>query len=157
MNEPELVFLDEMTTGLDPAARRDAWALIRQVRERGATVVLVTHFMDEAEALCDRVAVFVAGRAVDVATVPSLVDRHGSAPVVRFTCEEEVGWLSEVQGVSGVRQEGDRVVVDGSGALLAYVAAALVARGIAPVDLEVVRPTLEDVFMSLTKRGGEGR
>ncbi len=152
VNEPELVFLDEMTTGLDPAARRDAWELIRRVRERGTSVVLVTHFMDEAEALCDRIAVFVSGSVVDVGNAVSLISRHVGGGVVRFTCEDDVDWLAAVQGVSSVTREGPRVVVAGSGALLAYVAAALVARGIAPLDLELVRPTLENVFMSLTAR-----
>ena len=153
VNQPDLVFLDEMTTGLDPVARRDAWDVIRQVRERGTTVVLVTHFMDEAEALCDRVAIFRSGRVVDVGSVAELVDRHGPGAVVSFSCEDDVNWLRDVGGVTGVSREGHRVTVSGGGPLLAYVAAALVARGIAPLDLEVVRPTLDDVFVRLTNSG----
>lgn len=115
MNEPELVFLDEMTTGLDPAARRVAWDLIRGIRERGTTVVLVTHFMDEAERLCDRVGVVARGTIVALDTPQGLVARH--APEVRLTFateEPDLSWLDRVACVRSVRRWGQRVEVEGS-------------------------------------------
>lgn len=149
VNEPEIVFLDEMTTGLDPAARHAAWELVRQVRERGTTVLLVTHFMDEAEALCDRIAVFKAGRVLDAGSPGQLVERYADHSTVTFTLGEPLPWLSECAGVSEVRREGPRYRVQGRGPLLAHVAAALVAHGFAPADLAVQRATLEDVFLQL--------
>ncbi|MBE0607778.1 MAG: ABC transporter ATP-binding protein [Dehalococcoidia bacterium] len=156
VNQPELVFLDEMTTGLDPAARHDAWSLIRGVREQGTTVVLVTHFMEEAEALCDRVAVFQGGTVLAVDSVPGLVARYAGQSTVRFTSREDLPWLAGVDGVEQVTRDGSTVMVQGSGPLLAYVGAALVAHGLAPVDLRVERGTLEDVFLNLS-RAGAGR
>ncbi len=152
VNRPELVFLDEMTTGLDPAARRVAWELIREVRSRGSTVVLVTHFMDEAEHLCDRVAVVRAGRVVACDSPAALVSRFASGMTVTFSCREtDLGWLGHLQGVSEVRREGERVLVKGTGPVLVRTAAALSARGIEPEDLDVERPSLEDVYLALTE------
>jgi ABC-2 type transport system ATP-binding protein len=154
VNDPELVFLDEMTTGLDPAARRVAWGLIEAIRARGTTVVLVTHFMDEAERLCDRLAVVDRGRIVASGSPQDLIDQHGGALVVRFTADlEDLGFLARVRGVERVRRRNLAVEVEGSGPVLARVAAALVDRGIEPSDLRVERPTLEDVFLRLT--GGQ--
>jgi ABC-2 type transport system ATP-binding protein len=155
VNNPEVVFFDEMSTGLDPTARRSTWELIRQVRERGTTVVLVTHFMDEAEYLCDRIAVFKAGRVVAIDSAQGLVDHCGDASTVCFSTPEEatLPWLAEVPGARSVKQDRRRFEVEGDGPILAHTAAALVAHGIAPEDLHVRRPTLEDVFLQLT--GGE--
>jgi ABC-2 type transport system ATP-binding protein len=150
VNEPEIVFLDEMTTGLDPAARRSAWELVRQVRERGTTVVLVTHFMDEAESLCDRIAVFKQGRVLDIGSPAELIARHADHSTVHFTVEGELPWLADCPGAAEVQRDGRRYRVRGSGPLLAHVAAALVAHGHAPVDLSVERATLEDVFLRLS-------
>lgn len=145
---PELVFLDEMTTGLDPAARRVAWSLIKSVRDRGTTVVLVTHFMDEVEHLCDRLALFRDGRVVTVNTPSGLVRQHGNDRTVRFTTsEQDVSWLSGVIGVQSYARDGDAVTVRGRDAVLAHVGAALVSRGEAPADLRVDLPTLDDVYM----------
>lgn len=155
ITDPALVFLDEMTTGLDPAARRVAWGLIRSVREQGATIVLVTHFMDEAEHLCDRIAVFKRGRIVASDSPSGLIRRHGGSRTVRFsTVERDLDWLSGVPNVHSFEREGDQVAVRGEHAVLAHVAAALVARGIAPPDLRVDLPTLEDVYMSLVRAEG---
>jgi ABC-2 type transport system ATP-binding protein len=155
-NEPKLVFLDEMTTGLDPSSRRVAWDLIRRIRDRGTTVVLVTHFMDEAEALCDRLVVIDSGKVVAEGTPQSLVDVYGGGVRVRFTWDDELEWLSGVRNVTAIRRDRDRFEVHGDGAVLAYVAAALVERGIAPVDLRQERATLEDVFLRLTRAEREG-
>jgi ABC-2 type transport system ATP-binding protein len=151
VNGPEIVFLDEMTTGLDPAARRVAWDLVRQVRDMGTTVVLVTHFMEEAERLCDRIAVMDAGRIVAQGTPQQLVADHARYVTVRFSVDAgDLVWLPEVRDVESVLRDGGRVEVRGSRAVLAHVAAALVAHGIAPPDLRVEQPTLEDVFLALT-------
>jgi ABC-2 type transport system ATP-binding protein len=150
VNKPEVVFLDEMTTGLDPAARRVAWELIEQIRERGTTVVLVTHFMEEAERLCDRVAIMNHGRVVAIGSPSTLIAVHAGGVHVRFTADEPAPWLSTVPSVSSTSYEDGRVHVIGHGAVLAYVGAALIARGIAPIDLEVDRRSLEDVFLQLT-------
>ncbi|MBA4181186.1 MAG: multidrug ABC transporter ATP-binding protein [Anaerolinea sp.] len=152
VNDPEIVFLDEMTTGLDPSARHAAWDLVRAVRQRGTTVVLVTHFMDEAEELCDRIAVFKAGRIVALDTPSALVRRFADHSTVRFTHEgDDLPWLDGCPGASAVEREGTRFTVAGDGPLLAYVASALVAHGIAPLDLRVERPTLEQAFLRISE------
>jgi ABC-2 type transport system ATP-binding protein len=148
---PELVFLDEMTTGLDPSARRVAWDLIREIRARGTTVVPVTHFMDEAERLCDRLAVMVGGRVRAEGTPRGLVAEI--APEIRmvFSLEQrcDVTWLGELPSVRRVDRWGERVEVEGVDLLLAEVSAALMARGLTPRDTRVEQPTLEDVFLRL--------
>lgn len=154
VNSPELVFLDEMTTGLDPSARRVAWDLIRRIRDGGTTVVLVTHFMDEAESLCDRLVVVDDRRIVAEGTPAELVERYGGGVTVRFTTDLGVEWLAGLPDVDSVERDRSRVAVRGSGAVLAHVAAALVAHGIAPTDLRADRPTLEDAFLRLTDGGG---
>ncbi len=151
VNSPELVFLDEMTTGLDPAARRVAWELIRAIRERGATVVLVTHFMDEAQQLCDRLAIVDSGRVVALDSPQGLIAEHAGRVRVIFTTDApDVSWLEEVPHVQKVTRSGPRVEVEGDGPVLALSAAALVEHGIVPADLRVEQPTLEDVFLALT-------
>lgn len=155
-NDPQLVFLDEMTTGLDPAARRVTWELIRRIRDRGTTVVLVTHFMDEAETLCDRLAVIDSGTVVATGSPQQLIDRYGGDVRVRFThAGDDIGWLHDVPHVTSVSRDRDRFELRGDGPVLAYVAAALVERDIAPVDLRLERATLEDVFLALTDGNGK--
>ena len=153
VNAPAVVFLDELTQGLDPAARRVAWDLIREVREQGATVVLVTHFMDEAERLCDRVAIMDAGRIVALDSPAGLVAGLDAPTRVRFSTERaDLAWLDGIPGVERVARRGARVEVEGRGPVLALVAAALVEHGITPADLHAERPTLEDVFLARTGR-----
>ena len=155
-NDPQLVFLDEMTTGLDPASRRVAWELIRRIREQGTTVVLVTHFMDEAETLCDRLVVIDSGTVVAEGSPQGLIERYGGGVRVRFSHPgDDLSWLREVPHVTEVLQVRDRYEVRGNGPVLAYVAAALVERGIAPVDLRQERASLEDVFLTLTEEEPE--
>ncbi|HEX6931430.1 MAG TPA: ABC transporter ATP-binding protein [Streptosporangiaceae bacterium] len=153
VNSPEVVFLDELTQGLDPQARRATWEMIRQIRQGGTTVVLVTHFMDEAEHLCDRVAVVDHGRVVALDTPQRLIDGLGLPSVVRFTTSEpDLGWLEKLDVVESVARHGEAVEVRGTGAVLALVASELVAHGIVPLDLRVERPTVEDAFLALTGR-----
>ena len=151
VNNPEVVFLDEMTTGLDPAARRVAWDLIRAIREKGTTVVLVTHFMDEAENLCDRLAVVDRGRIIASDTPQGLITQHaGDVHVIFSTDSPDIAWLEKLPGANKVTRNGPRVEIEGSGPLLALVAAALVEHGIVPPDLRIEQPNLEDVFLKLT-------
>jgi len=153
VNNPEVVFLDEMTTGLDPAARRVAWDLIRAIREKGTTVVLVTHFMDEAENLCDRVVIVDHGKIIAADSPQGLIARYTSQVRVLFSSEQTVlPWLEKVAGVKKVTITGQRVEIDGSGPVLALTAAALVEHGIVPADLRIEQPSLEDVFLKLTGR-----
>ncbi|MBN1161902.1 MAG: ABC transporter ATP-binding protein [Dehalococcoidales bacterium] len=153
VNSPEVVFLDEMTTGLDPAARRVAWDLIRAVRDRGTTVVLVTHFMDEAENLCDRVAIVDKGKIVASGSPRGLIAAYATDIRVLFSTDKpDLAFLEKVSGVKNITRRGDRVEVEGSGPLLALVAAVLVEHGIVPSDLRVEQPSLEDVFLKVTGR-----
>ncbi len=153
VNSPEVVFLDELTQGLDPQARRATWDLIREILSDGTTVVLVTHFMDEAEQLCDRVAVVDDGRVIALDTPQGLIDGLELRSVVRFTAHEpDLGWLERLDVVESLTRRGDAVEVHGTGPVLALVAAELVAHGIAPLDLRVDRPTVEDAFLALTGR-----
>jgi ABC-2 type transport system ATP-binding protein len=152
VNDPEVVFLDELTQGLDPAARRVAWRLIAAIRDRGTTVVLVTHYMDEAEQLCDRIAVVDGGRVVATDTPQGLISRFGGPITITFTCDgHDVTFLKDLAQVRALRRHGDRVEAEGTGPLLPLVAAELVSRGFVPADLKVKQPTLEDVFLRLTE------
>ena len=151
VNNPKVVFLDEMTSGLDPAARHTAWDLIRAIRDRGTTVVMVTHFMDEAERLCDRLGIVDSGRLTALDTPQGLIATYaGQARVIFSTDHAELSWLQSVPNVSRVSRHGPRVEIDGNGPVLARVAAALVERGILPTDLRLEQPSLEDVFLSIT-------
>jgi ABC-2 type transport system ATP-binding protein len=152
VNKPDLVFLDEMTTGLDPMARRGTWDLIRQIRDGGSTVVLVTHFMDEAEHLCDRIAVIDDKRVVALDTTDGLIERHGGGTQVTFSSgEANLEFLNDLPEVNRVSRQGRQVTVSGHGALLAQTAAAVVAHGIVPADLDIKRASLEDVFLTITQ------
>lgn len=156
VNNPKVVFLDEMTTGLDPAARRVAWDLIRSVRDRGTTVVLVTHFMDEAEKLCDRLAIVDKGKIAAMDTPQGLITEYASEVRVIFSTDRsDLAFLDEIQKVKRVARSGPRVEVEGSGAILALVAAKLSEYGIIPSDLRLEQPTLEDVFLKITGSTGE--
>ena len=157
LSDPRLVVLDEMTTGLDPSARRVAWRLVEEVRERGATVLLVTHFMDEAERLCDRVAVLVDGRVATSGTVAEVVRAAGTPRAVTFGIPPgtDASFLRGVPGVSTVAvHRSGRVTVSGEGPLLARVAHALVERGLEPDDLATAGASLEDAFLRLTGDSG---
>jgi ABC-2 type transport system ATP-binding protein len=151
VNDPQIVFLDEMTTGLDPAARHVAWGLIEAVRARGTTVVLVTHAMEEAERLCDRVAVMEAGRIVTVDTPSGLIAKHTREVTVRFdTGGHDLSWLSAIPTVAAVSERGGQAAVTGYGPVLVDVAAALAGHGLRPADLRVNQPSLEDVFLEIS-------
>lgn len=150
LNRPEVVFLDELTQGLDPAARSSVWELVRGLRQSGTTVVLVTHFMDEAEELCDRVAVMVAGRIVGTGTPTDLVEEYGFPMLMSFSPppDLDLSALSRLPGVRSVDVVGTRVEVRGDKSLVAHVGAALVSLGV-PADLEVHQTGLEDVLVPI--------
>jgi ABC-2 type transport system ATP-binding protein len=151
VNHPEIVFLDEMTTGLDPAARHVAWDLIREIRQRGTTVFLVTHFMEEAERLCDRIAIMDGGHIVASDTPRGLVETYAGGVRVTFTTDApDLTWLYDIPVVDEVVHEGRCVLVRGGGPVLALVGAALVDHGLAPADLRLEQPSLENVFLALT-------
>jgi len=151
VTRPRLVFLDEMTTGLDPNARREVWELVEQVRREGTTVVLVTHFMDEVQRLCDRLAVMAKGRVVAQGTPARLVRDHGggtrvSLAVPAGTSLPDIGL---VRGVDAVTMADGRVEVLGSGPFLVGLGHALATAGLDDVELTVSQPSLEDAYVRL--------
>lgn len=151
LNKPEVVFLDELTQGLDPNARRVVWQLIERVREQGTTVVLVTHFMEEAEVLCDRVIVVTAGRVIDEGSPASLIDRHGGGVRVRFGADPsfDLAWIEALPEVRRVARLGHEVEVAGGSPMIAHLGAGLVARNAVPETLRVDQPDLEDALLTL--------
>ena len=150
VNDPRVVFLDEMTTGLDPAARRSTWDLIERVRATGTTVVLVTHFMDEAERLCDRLAVINKGVLVASGTPAELVAGSSDGVTVTFTAGgADVSYLGSLPGVRRVETQGARVRLYGEPSVTPHVGKALVDHGLVPPDMDVRRPSLEDVYLGL--------
>jgi ABC-2 type transport system ATP-binding protein len=154
IGNPKVAVLDEMTTGLDPQARRDTWQLIEQVRDRGVTIILVTHYMDEAERLCDRVALVDRGRIVAIDTPEGLADRAGVAKRVRFVPSGPFDdrLLSRLSGVRSVEREGEHVIVTGTGELANTVILTLAAAGVTASDLHLDSANLEDAFVAMTGR-----
>jgi ABC-2 type transport system ATP-binding protein len=153
VGNPRVAFLDELTTGLDPQARRATWELIKRIRATGVTVVLVSHFMDEVEQLCDRVAVFDRGRIVALDTPAGLVDGIDADHEMRFTLiAGELVELTGLPGVTGVTRTGDRVVVTGRGDFATAVTAQLARHHVLVGDLRIDKRTLDDAFVALTGR-----
>jgi ABC-2 type transport system ATP-binding protein len=154
IGNPEVAILDELTTGLDPQARRDTWQLIEGVRDRGVTVVLVTHFMEEAERLCDRVAVIDAGRVVAVDTPAGLIARVSAEQRIRFRPSVPLDdrLLTDLPEVTGVTRHGSQVLVTGTGNVLHAVTAVLARHRIVAADLRVEQANLDDAFLALTGR-----
>ena len=156
INDPDLVFLDELTTGLDPQSRRAMWDLVRGIRKQGKTVFLTTHFMEEAERLCDRVAIIDHGKIVALDTPQNLINSLGAENRVVFSVngrlDEEP--LHAVPGVIRVERIGERVLVYGQKeGLVSGVVNALEAGDVRFDHLRTEQPTLEDVFLALTGRG----
>jgi ABC-2 type transport system ATP-binding protein len=155
---PEVAILDELTTGLDPHARRETWDLIEDVRNRGVTVVLVTHFMEEAERLCDRVAVIDAGRLIALDTPAGLVSRAAPEQRIRFrpSAPLDERLLTDLPEVRSVTRVGPQVLVTGSGALLNAVVSTLARNQIVAEDLRVEQANLDDAFVALTGSAAGG-
>jgi len=153
INDPELVFLDELTTGLDPQARRAIWDLVRGIRQRGKTVFMTTHLMEEAERLCDRVAVIDRGKIVDIDTPAALVRRHCPERTVIVTTGQQSAeaLFRELPGVDSVERREADVVIHGRGdELVSHVIQCLAQHAIPVIDFRTESPTLEDVFLRLT-------
>ena len=153
INDPELVFLDELTTGLDPQARRAIWDLVRGIRDRGKTVFLTTHLMEEAERLCDRVAILDHGRVVDIGTPAELVRRHCPERTVVVTTDDPTARerFQAIPTVVSISSQGPEVTVRGSGEeLVTDVIQCLGEHRIRVIDFRTETPTLEDVFLRLT-------
>ncbi|KON72322.1 hypothetical protein M768_15230 [Cellulosimicrobium cellulans F16] len=151
---PRVAILDELTTGLDPQARRDTWGLVERVRDTGVTVVLVTHFMDEAERLSDRIAVVSGGRVAAVDTPAGLVAQANATQQVRFRVSQPLdrSVLTGLPEVTDVENTADRWRVTGRGQLLSSVAGALARAHVVAEDLRVDQRTLDDAFVALTGR-----
>ncbi|OLT30300.1 multidrug ABC transporter ATP-binding protein [Actinomadura sp. CNU-125] len=154
IGDPKVAVLDELTTGLDPQARRDTWDLIEDVRDRGVTILLVTHFMEEAERLCDRLAVIDAGRVVAVDTPAGLVARIDDRQRVRFrpSAPLDHAVLTALPEVTSVERAGSRLVVTGTGDLLLAVTTVLARHRVTAADLRVEQASLDDAFVTLTGR-----
>jgi len=153
INDPELVFLDELTTGLDPQARRAIWELVRGIRARGKTVFLTTHLMEEAERLCDRVAIIDHGRIVDVDSPAGLVRRHCPERTVLVSTADAgaEAWLGALPGVAVGREDGGVLAIRGEADdLMTAVIQCVADHRIRVTDFRTVVPTLEDVFLKLT-------
>ncbi len=155
INDPELVFLDELTTGLDPQARRAMWDLVREIQTQGKTVCLTTHFMEEAERLCDRVAIIDHGRIVALDSPAKLIHSLGAENRILFDVDRplDIGRIKTLHGVERVEQTSERVIVYGKGeTLVGDVVNVLSTAGVPFRDLRTEQPTLEDVFLALTGR-----
>ncbi len=154
VGNPEVVFLDELTAGLDPGARRATWDLISQVRAQGVTVVLVSHFMDEVEELCDRVAILERGRIAALDTPAGLVDRAGGEYRVRFrpTAPLDEQSLTALPGVVAVTRRGAQVEVSGTGDFASAVTAELARRQVIVADLRIEGRSLDSAYVALTGR-----
>ena len=159
VGNPQIAILDELTTGLDPQARRDTWELVSQVRDRGVTLVLVTHFMEEAERLCDRIAVIDRGEVVALDTPDGLVAQTASEEqTIRFRPSAPITdeLLTALPEVREVRRQGQRIVVTGTGNLLHAVTSVLAAHRIIAVELRLEQTTLDDAFVRLTGSSSSG-
>jgi ABC-2 type transport system ATP-binding protein len=153
VGNPKIAILDELTTGLDPEARRETWTLIEHIRDNGVTVILVTHYMDEAERLCDRVALINRGRVIALDTPAALASRYGGGVRMQFVPSGPVedGILATLPGVTSVEHRGNRLVVAGSGDLATSVLYALLKVGITVTDVQVKGANIEDAFVTLTQ------
>ncbi|MDH3525684.1 MAG: ABC transporter ATP-binding protein, partial [Acidobacteriota bacterium] len=156
INDPEIVFLDELTTGLDPQARRTIWELVRAIPERGKTVFLTTHLMEEAERLCDRVAIIEHGRVIANDSPAALVRKHCPQRAAVFSCDREgaAELFARIPGFLAVSSAGSRYTVEGQGDdFVTEVIRFLSREELHVADFQTVMPSLEDVFLKLTGHG----
>jgi ABC-2 type transport system ATP-binding protein len=154
LNDPEIVFLDELTTGLDPQARRKTWDLIRAIRGRGKTVILVTHFMDEAQELCDRIAIIDRGKRIALDSPTALIQSLDAEREVRFRAPAGFtpNILEKLPEVNRVVSQNGTIKVYGQGPLIARVATRLAENNLELIDFHAESANLEDVFLALTGR-----
>jgi ABC-2 type transport system ATP-binding protein len=156
IHDPEVVLLDELTTGLDPQARRTIWEMVRAIRDRGKTVLLTTHLMEEAERLCDRVAIIDHGRIIDISTPAELVRRHCPERRVMLVTDDPSASdrFRSIPQVQSVLSEGSQLTIGGQGDdLVTNVIQCLADHRIRVTDFRTELPTLEDVFLRLTGHG----
>ena len=155
LGKPELVFLDELTTALDPQARLAMWDVVRSIRQGGATVVMTTHYMEEAEALCDRVAVIDSGRLIALDTVPGLIASIAQGTKVQLRTSRQIApnVLEGIDGISDVTIAGTSVSMLWSGTGIPQAAVeAIEATDTTVANIQTSSPGLEDVFLALTGR-----
>lgn len=156
VNDPQVLFLDEPTAALDPQSRRMLWDIVLRLREQGKTIILTTHYMDEAQMLCDRIAIMDGGQIIALDTAAGLIGRLGAQAAIdcRLDGKANRSEIEELTGVSGTRQTNDRYIIytETMQATLIALLSYSEARGIPLTDLQVHTPTLEDVFLELTGR-----
>ncbi|MEU7281032.1 ABC transporter ATP-binding protein [Streptomyces sp. NPDC045431] len=152
IGNPRAVILDELTTGLDPHSRRDTWALVEDVRAHGVTVLLVTHFMEEAQRLCDRIAVIDRGRVTALDTPAGLIDRSAAARTVSFAADTPLDRadLLALPGAAGVETRDGRTVVTGTDATVDAFVHLLARRAVTARGLRISEATLDDAYLDLT-------
>ncbi len=153
IHDPEVVFLDELTTGLDPQARRTIWDLINGIRDRGKTVFLTTHLMEEAERLCDRMAIIEHGTLIEMGTPAELVRRHCPQLGVVFSSDSDgvQERLERISGLDGVTRNGETYTLQGTGdGFVTDVIHAIATEGVHVTGFRTELPNLEDVFLKLT-------
>lgn len=153
IGDPRIVVLDELTTGLDPRARRDTWELVEDVRAGGVTVLLVTHFMEEAQRLCDRIAVIDRGRIAALDTPAGLIRRSAGATVISFTPSAPLDDhdLNALPELASVRHKDGRVTLSGTDETVDAVLTLLARSHVTAHQLRVTDATLDDAFLDLTE------
>ncbi|MEW1550447.1 ABC transporter ATP-binding protein [Streptomyces tsukubensis] len=153
LGSPRVVILDELTTGLDPRARRDTWSLIEDVRDSGVTVILVTHFMEEAQRLCDRIAVINKGRVGALDTPEGLIGRSAGSTVISFTPSQPINEeiLAALPGQATFDSKDGRVTLSGTDETVNAVISLLAQSHIWAYQLRVTDATLDDAFIDLTQ------
>jgi ABC-2 type transport system ATP-binding protein len=154
IGQPKIAVLDEMTTGLDPQGRLDTWELIERTRDRGTTIILVTHYMEEAERLCDRVALIDHGRIIALDTPVRLAEKVTGGKQVRFVPSKPIDdhLLKALPEVKTVEHQGRHIRVVGSGQLVNAIILTLYQNSIEALDVQMEAATLEDAFVKLTGR-----
>jgi ABC-2 type transport system ATP-binding protein len=154
IGRPRIAILDELSTGLDPQARRETWSLIESIRDRGVTVLLVTHLMEEAERLADRVAVFAQGKLIALDSPSGIVSMVHAEQRLRFrpSAPIEDGMLTDLPEVRRVERSGPVIVVTGTGGFIQAVTSVLARHHIVANDLRIDQPSLDDAYLSLTGR-----
>jgi len=154
ISNPEIIFLDEITTGLDPKARRDMWKIVKELKDEGKTIFLTTHYMEEAEFLCDRVAIIDKGKIVELDTPEKLIEKSGIEDMISFETKDiNIEELKKVKGVNEVSFKNGEVTIYGRGEdLLKEVVDYLYLNRIYFKNLKTKKPNLEDTFLKFTGR-----
>ncbi|MFD7158500.1 ABC transporter ATP-binding protein [Kribbella sp. NPDC059898] len=152
IGNPRVVVLDELTTGLDPRARRDTWEVVEDIRARGVTVLLVTHFMEEAQRLCDRIALIDKGRITALDTPQGLISSTAGSTIISFTPSEELSDedLAALPALASVEQNDGRLTLTGSDETVNALLSVLARKRITAHQLRVTDATLDDAFLDLT-------